>query len=244
MSYLFCAVCRSLLLIIFQAHLSVAPGTFTHFSYGLWLFLPIRISDCSNAFAAMDVLILMLTQYAAVPLDDSTSISSSGFNSMITPAITGNKTSVSPQTSSTSDIWANFWVQTPPSGYHVATTCSLHGDPYPYLPPNYQSAYDGACGTFFREGKTADPTRTTPSACRSLCTIEAATVELLFWPTPYPAAENNMSTITSAPSPRISVGPDGFTYRWVSWKLPLSILLCDYLEPCRVSYGSPKERQS
>lgn len=190
------------------------------------------------------LIMLVLTQYAAVPLDNSTSLPLSGFNSTITPAVTANKTLSSRPTSSNPDPYANFWLQTPPSGYHVATQCSLHGDPYPYLPPSYQSGAHDACDNFFREGKTADPTRTTPLECSSLCTIEAATVELLFWPTPYPAAGNNMSTITSAPSPRISVGPDGFTYRWVFGELALPILLCGYLEPSPVSHRVNKRRQS
>ena len=159
------------------------------------------------------LVMLLLIQNTAVPLDNSTSLPLSGFNSSsTTPAISGKSSSL--PTSSTSDPYANFWLQTPPSAYHVATQCSLHGDPYPYLPPGYQSAHD-ACDNFFREGKTAAVSRTTPLACSSLCTIQAATVELLFWPTPYAAAGNNMSTITSAPRPRISVGPDGFTYRFV-----------------------------
>ena len=50
-----------------------------------------------------------------------------------------------------------------------------------------------------------------PPACSSLCTISASRVQLLFWPTPYASSGPNL-TITSAPTPRISVGPDGYTF--------------------------------
>lgn len=44
-----------------------------------------------------------------------------------------------------------------------------------------------------------------------LCTIFASRVQLLFWPTPY-TSDGASATITSAPSPRVSIGPDGFTF--------------------------------
>ena len=37
-------------------------------------------------------------------------------------------------------------------------------------------------------------------------------MQLLFWPTPYSVTGSNASTITSAPGPVISVGPDGYTF--------------------------------
>jgi len=61
------------------------------------------------------------------------------------------------------------------------------------------------------ELKTQATSYAIPSGCMSMCTIRASRVQLLYWPTPYSTPGNN-ATLTSASRPRISIGPDGFSF--------------------------------
>ena len=175
----------------------------------------------------------------AVPLDGSTSVPLDGLNSTVPTAF--NVTKSQPVQSSSSLYGSySYWNyrQTPPSGYHVPTLClATHGDVAPMQPTetreglpewtscesNYISWYNSVTG--FRRASTRGIPGTThlgienpqtasysmPPECSSLCTISASRVQLLFWPTPYASSGVN-ATITSAPTPRISIGPDGYTF--------------------------------
>lgn len=128
------------------------------------------------------------------------------------------------------------WGETPPSGYVVPTSCVLSkGDPYQSQVadtrtiPDFMSCLDHqrswmtsfeklytttlSHNTYetFSQDQTRLAAYVAPSDCRSLCTISASRVQLLYWPTPYPISGSN-ATLTSAAQPKISVDPHGYTF--------------------------------
>lgn len=139
--------------------------------------------------------------------------------------------------SSTISEYSFNWGQTPPSGYHVPTSCiPTNGDIAPMQAADTRTlpawtACDGGdweshSYSIHRFNTTTLPDNRVetvlngqdiptkyvmPSACLSMCTIMASRVQLFYWPTPYPIPGSNASLISAA-QPKTAVGPDGFTF--------------------------------
>lgn len=75
----------------------------------------------------------------------------------------------------------------------------------------YTTTLSGNTYETFSQDQTRLAAYDPPSACMSLCTISASRVQLLYWPTPYPISGSN-AALTSAAPPKMSVGPDGYTF--------------------------------